>query len=94
MGGPGCSAVAMQVRHEVACTRAVVLGLERFGFGTTWWVHVSVEAMDPRGPDPFDHCPPDVVEWSLADLFGLAHMVLCFHCALLAKMKYRLFSFS
>lgn len=53
-------------------------GGEILAFETTLWVHVSVEAMGPGGPDPFDYCLPEVVKQSLADLFGLAHMTLCF----------------
>lgn len=53
-------------------------GGEILAFETPLWVHVSVEAMGSGGPDPFDHRPPEVVKQSLADLFGLAHMTLCF----------------
>lgn len=53
---------------------------EILAFGTIWWVHVSVAAMDPGGPDrPCPHhYPPGVVKWSLTNLLGLVHMALFF----------------
>lgn len=37
--------------------------------GTSWWVHVSVEAMDAGGSDPLDHRPSGVIKWSLMTNF-------------------------
>lgn len=45
-------------------------------FGTTWWVHVSVAAMDPDGPTSLDHCLPGVVKWSHSNPLGLVHTAL------------------